>query len=269
MKALKLILIAIVVLGAVVGLLFLSSGESSSEIKGDKSKQMSMLKEKINGEWDSTSDWDTGLLERDLDMLKQYSQNLGDGYRTLVDLTGERASHRLDSVMMGEFAKTDCDPNKIEVYGNGLDLLVAKIPSYKNDVEVQKLMGILTLYRNIRKLSKRNLGITPRFKFENDSWVSFASHSQNIIKERNGYKQSDFFQYIAHIEDVKTGLAGVEGRLNSAKAQYKQGLATQIMDAYTPKDAQLASRLTQVQGRFQREFGNYAQLDIFVQNYAN
>lgn len=269
MKALKLILIAVVVLGAVIGLLFLSGGEASSEIKGDKSKQMTMLKEKINGEWDSTSDWDTSLLEGDLDMLKQYSQNLGDGYRTLVDLTGERASHRLDSVMMDEFSKTDCDPYKIETYGNGLDILVAKIPSYRNDAEVQKLMGILTLYRNIRKFSKRNLGITPRFKFENDSWVSFASHSQSIIKERNSYRQSDYYQYLAHIDDVKSGLDGVEGRLSQAKAHYKQGLAEQIMKAYTPQDAQLASRLNQVQGRFQKEFGAHGPLNSFVENYAN
>lgn len=269
MKALKLILIAVVVLGAVVGLLFLSSGESSSEIKGDKNKQMEQLKGKIVQEWASTSEWDTNMLEKDLDMLKQYSKILGDGYRTLVDLTGERACQRLDSVMMGEFAKSDCDPSKIETYGNGLDILLAKIPSYKNDPKVQRMNGTLTLYRNIRKLSRSSMNLAPRFKFDNDSWANFSAHQQRVISERNTYRQSNYYQYISHLDDIKQGLAGVEGRLNAAKVQFKKDLASQIMKAYSPKDAELNSRLKQVHSRYLRELGGNDDLNGFVQNYAN
>ena len=49
-KALKLILIAVVVLGVVVGLLFLSGGDASTGVKPDTSRQITLLKEKIDGE---------------------------------------------------------------------------------------------------------------------------------------------------------------------------------------------------------------------------
>jgi hypothetical protein len=266
-KALKLILIAIVVLGAVVGLLFLSGGDASTGIKPDTSRQITLLQEKIDSEWSATDEWDTSLLTGDLDMLKQYSKDLGDGYRTLVDHVGIKASERLVKVVNEEFAKTDCDANKIERYSNGLDILLAKIPSYKHDAKVQQLQGTVTLYRDIRRLGKGGMLVAPNYKFENDSWANFNAYSQRIVSLRNSYRQSPYFQYISHITEVKNSLNGVEGRIGQARKLFKKALTEQIIKAYSPKNPDLAPRLHELHSRYVRELGNEGTLDNFVQNY--
>ncbi|MBQ8462686.1 MAG: hypothetical protein IJ544_01030 [Prevotella sp.] len=267
MKVLKLIAIAIVVLAAVVGLLFLSGGSGSTTITGDKGRLMEKMKGELLTEWNASQEWDTDLFDNSLDRLKQNRRELGDGYQTLVDLTGELACHRLDSVMMAEWAKSDCDHTQIEVYGNALDHLLAKISHFNSNADVNKMKATMDLYRKARSLSSRNLSLAPRFNAETDQWTSFASHSSAIKRQCSDIKQSPYWANISNITEITSGLAQIDSRLQAAKGAYKTRLAREIIAAYEPLEPHETDRLAQVHSRFLRELGGDNDLNKFVQNY--
>lgn len=267
MKALKLILIAIGLLAAVVGLLFLTERSSQNTISGDRGRLMEQMKAELLADWNSTQQWDAAQFDNILDRLKQNRHELGDGYQTLVDLTGELACHRLDSLTMGEFAKTDCSRAQIDIYANGLDHLLVKISHFKNNNDVKKMLGTVDIYRKACALGSRELGMSPQFNDRTDRWNSFANYSNSIKQHRKNIMDSDYFSFIKHITEVQDGLNKVDTKLATARSRYKSRLAQEIIKAYGKMDPKEPDRLKQVYDRFKREMGSDSALDSFVQNY--
>lgn len=267
MKALKLIAIAVVALGVIIGLLFLSGSGSSTTVTGDKSRLMEKMKSDLLTEWNASQEWSTDLFDNSLDKLKQNRHELGDGYQTLVDLTGELACHRLDSLMMGEFAKSDCNHTQIEVYGNALDHLLAKISHFNSNANVKKMQETMALYLSARSLAHRSLALAPNFKIETNEWRSFASHSSAIKKQCSDIKANPLWTNISNITEITNGLAQIDSRLQAAKGTFKTKLAHEIIDAYAQLEPHDTERLTQAHSRFLRELGGDNDLNQFVLNY--
>lgn len=267
MKALKLIAIAIVTLAAIIGLLFLNEGNSSTAVTGDKNKQMEKMKKELLNEWYTTQQWDVASFDNILDRLKQNKRELGNGYQTLVDLTGELACHRLDSLVMEEFAKADCDKSQIDIYSNGLDHLLVKVSHLRNNGDVKKMQGIIDVYNKAYTLSKRDMGLSTGFNVQTDQWNSFSNYSNSVKRQKNDIQASEYFQYINHVTEIIDGLSKVDSRLAVANNSFKARLAQDIIKAYRQKDPKETERLKQVYDRFQREFGDDNNLNTFVQNY--
>lgn len=267
MKALKLIAIAIVLLAAIVGLLLLTESSSLNTVSGDKGRLMETMKAELLTDWHSTQQWDAAQFDNILDRLKQNRRELGDGYQTLVDLTGELACHRLDSLTMGEFAKADCSKAQIDIYANGLDHLLVKISHFKNNNDMKKMLGTVDIYRKACALGSRELGMSPQFNARTDRWNSFSNYSNGIKQQRKNIRDSEYFPYIKHITEVQEGLNNVDAKLAAARSRYKTRLAREIIKAYGQMDPKEPERLKQVSNRFKREMGSDTGLEAFVNNY--
>ena len=267
MKALKLIAIAIVMLAAIVGLLFLNEGNSPTNTTGRRDQLMKQMKKETLADWHATRQWDVATFDNILDRLKQNRRDLGNGYQTLVDMTGDLACQRLDSLTMLEFSKTDCSKSQIDFYANGLEHLLGKIPHLKNNAAAIKLLGIINVYNKAYALGKKEMGLSANFNAQTDQWNSFSSYSNGIKRQKSDIQGNDYFQYISHITEIKDGLAKVEPKLSQARNRYKARLAQEIIKAYQQKEPKEPERLKQVYDRFQREMGDDSSLTTFVQNY--
>ena len=272
MKAIKLFLIAVVVLGAIYGLLMLVGGGNSmdSDDGPDKERLFNRLQTEIDENWQDRHSWDASQFEADIDKLQQNKRKLKNRtYNTLLDQLAAYASDLLYQDMMAEFASPACDSAKIETYHRDLDYFLRKTTGYDNDENIQTMQQTYRLFKDIITASSKRYGVEPNFNYENGTWTDFNGYRSRILSERDGYRGNRYFGYIQDAQIVISALDHIAERMESAKTQFKNRLAQQIISAYQnhPKTEESSSMLGSVHSQFLSQFGRQNDLYQFVLNY--
>ena len=272
MKAIKLFLIAVVVVGAIYGLLMLVDGSSRSDSDDgpDKERLFNRLQTEIDENWQDRHSWDASLFEADIDKLQQNKRKLKSrSYNTLLDQLAAYASDLLHQDMMAEFGRPACDSAKIEAYHRDLDYFLSKTTGYDNDEEIQTMQQTYSLFNSIMTAASKRYGVEPNFNYENGTWTDFNGYRNRILGERDGYQRNRYFGHIQNAQIVTSALEQITNRMETAKTQFKNKLAQQIISAYRehPKTEESSGTLGSVHSQFLSQFGRQNDLYQFVLNY--
>jgi len=270
MKALKLFLLAAVVLAVIVGLLMLTGNKSGlGGASSDNEELFTELQEEIENDWQDREDWDAELFESTTDRLRQEKDELGNGYRTLLDLVSDYGSALLCQAMMDEFARPECDSNRIESLHADLDAFLERATGYQNDNRVQQMQGVYNLYRNILGASSKRYGLSPSFDYDSGTWRDFSSYSSRILNECNGFSSNVYYPYLKDAQIVINALGNVRNKMDQAKTTFKNELARQIINAYKQHERtdETAEQLNSLHRQFNDKFGRQNDLYNYVLYY--
>lgn len=271
MKTVKLLLIAIVVVGAVAGLLLLSNGSSNTGSNGRDDKLFDRLEAELSEQWNEAEEWDIELLDASLDRLYQNEDRLGSGYQVLVDMVANDACNLLHESMMGEFARSACSKAKIEQYNKDLKYFLSKTTGYARHDKVKKMQETYSLYNNILSLiqKSKNTNVAPNFNFDNGTWSDFNAYQRGIINQRDSYRSNVYFEYLSNITELTTGLNQIQDNLAKAKTNFKNALAKQIIDAFNSREhsSEYYTKLSYLNRTFIETFGTQQDLRDYTLHY--
>ena len=273
MKIVKLLLIAVIVAGAIAGLLLLSSGDSGSTASGEDDKLFDRLETELSAQWQSADTWDREMLEASLDRLYQNEDRLGSGYKVLADMVASDACNLLHKSMMGEFDNAACSKATIDQYYADLKFFLSKTTGYKTNKKVKQMQDTYKLYSDILSFIHKNKNRTlpPNFDFETGKYNDFKAHETSIMGSINNYRNNSHFQYLSNITELKDGFNQVETNLTKAKTTFKNSLAKEIIAAFEQheKSSEYSTKLARLNREFIERYGSQNDLRDYVLRYNN
>jgi len=273
MKSFKLLLIAVVVAGAIAGLLLLSSGDGGTTASGQDDKLFDRLETELSEQWQSVDAWDRGLFEASLDRLYQNEERLGSGYKVLADMVANDACNLLHQSMMGEFGNAACSKQKVDQYNDDLKYFLSKTTGYKTNKKVKQMQDTYKLYTDIISFIQKNKNRTlpPNFDFETGKYNDFKAHETSIMTSIKNYRDNSHFEYLSNITELNSGLDQVEANLPKAKTTFKNSLAKEIIAAFEQheKTSEHSTKLARLNREFIERYGSQNDLRDYVLRYNN
>lgn len=275
MKTIKICGIFIAIVAVVVGILYFANGGSSSNNGSGGNDWTTHYKTKIDNKWKGIV-WDTKVYDDNINILNVAQKKLKSGYSTLYEYNWNRAVTNLDSALMKEFTKTDCNRAIVEKWYNGVKYIAADNLA-KDNPTVTKLQKTYSLYCDILKLCNAPIAISPNFDVESDSWNHFSNYRKGKMDLVNSYKGSKYYKYIHKVKEINDGLNSIPGKLDRVEISFMGDLERQIEQAYSADSCKKSKDdLQNVYSVFVREHPNddgdrrsiKHKLRTFIQNYS-
>ena len=274
MKTIKICGIFIVIVAALVGILYFANGGSSGNNGKGGGDWTTHNKNKIDNKWKGVV-WDTKVYDDNVNILNVAQKKLKSGYSTLYEYNWNRAVTNLDSALMEEFAKTDCNRATVEKWYSGVKYIAADNLAKENPT-VMKLQETYSLYCNILKLCNAPIVISPNFDVETGSWVYFSNYRKKKMILVNSYKDSKYYKNIHKVKKINDGLKSIPDKLDSVEISFMRDLERQIEQAYSADSCKKSKdELQNVYSAFVKEHPNddgdrrsiKHKLRTFIQNY--
>ena len=257
MKALKLIIIALIMAGALAGLMFLSLGGDSEEKASPEQEALySKLKTRIDEHW-SDGNWSLSQFNDDYIMLNKQKEELGRQYHTsLSDQLNSAGNKALYQDLKAAYSRPACKRADIDAYMSDMDRFLQKAPGFDKDKLVKEMQATYTLYCQALALSTANFNRTPSFNFGSNSFSpSFRTFKNNQLKLVHDIQAADYYDNIKNINEVKEALSSVPARLDQAEDAFMIKLANLIVNAYEAEDIDdRRSRFVSIRQKFNNEF---------------
>ena len=259
MKAVKLLLAFVLILGVVVGALYLTGAMGSddgSNVKDPETfdKMSKLLEEK----WNSV-DWNSDLYDEFLMDIEQNENKLGTEYKnTLIDRLNEKAIPKLHAAMMGEFAKSDCDNQTIKDYKIYLDKFLET--GRVENTKLSEMTGTYNVYQEALTFCSKSITFNPG---NGTTWVPLNTQKQNYITKRNNIKAKPYYKNIENIDKIAKFMNNLEANMNTASRGFKDAVAKKIHDKYKSG----VGDFLDVKAKFDKEFGTHSSLQGLVDLY--
>ena len=232
MKAIKLLLAFVLILGVVVGALYLTGAMGGDDESGGSDpetfKNLSAL---IDDEWNSV-EWNSDLYNKSLMRIEQNEIKLGTGgMNTLIDQLNERAIPKLHTAMMGEFAKSNCDNNIIQSLYKDLEKL--KKTGRTENTKFAEMTGTYNVYQKALNFCSKAISFDPG---NGTSWVPLNTQKQNYIQTRGNIQKDPYYKNIQNIKRIADGLNGLDARMNAAAVKFSGAVADRIYNYYSKQN---------------------------------
>ena len=257
MKALKLIIIALIMAGALAGLMFLSLGGDSEEKASPEQEALySKLKTRIDEHW-SDGSWNLSQFNDDYIMLNKQKEELGRQYYTsLSDQLNTVGNKALYQALKAAYSHPACRRADIDAFMADMERFLQKAPGFDKDKLVKEMQGTYTLYCQALALATTNFNRVPSFNLGSNSFSpSFRTFKNNQLKLVHDIQAADYYDNIKNINEVKEALSNVPARLDQAEDAFMIKLANLIVDAYEAEDIDdRRSRFVSIRQKFNNEF---------------
>lgn len=238
MKALKLIIIALVMAGALGGLMFLSlGGDSEENVTPEQEALYTKLKTRIDEHWGSEN-WSMSRFNDDYIMLNKQKDELGRQYYTsLRDQLNTAGNKALYQDLKAAYGRHTCKRTDIAPLMADMDRFLQKANGFDKDKLVKEMQATYTLYNQALALATTDFNRTPSFNMSSNSFSPlFRSFKNNQLKLVNDIKGSDCFENIKNIDEVRETLNNVPSRLDQAEDVFRNKLALLIVNAYNEEN---------------------------------
>ncbi len=272
MKAIKIILLFIVVLGGIMGAFFLSGKghDDDIELSPVADSTFDYYRQKFIKDWEDYGDWNDSLFMNHCYTVKQ--MRTGHDVSVLKDLNRRTATEMVSKKIFEQWASADCDKAQIDRYHRALSTIEREDEGAKNDSVVQKIRNVYKTYLSARNVAHRSIGLNPNF--DGTRWNSFTDYSTNIIESRDGIlRDRNYRAYLSNITELKNGLNSISVKLADAKKQFYRILADELITHYsqTLKENWDRTRLNELRNhksRFESEYSSNKDLSGFASQYA-
>ena len=244
MKILKLLGIFIVVLGIVIGALYIKSAltdADSDDIKIILPDNVTDQRAEMEDFWNRAEDWDAKHFEAEYSHIQQcLHANYIDhaAANQLTSLLCNLVINRMHGLQVGEYHKSDCNIGIVKGYMKGIDAVCQKLSSYNNDDRVRQLRNIEKLYDEISTFGRSSF-IPGNNLSENadgsHQWFDYDSYAKGRRQKAADYREnSTYLEFLKNITMLKNGISeeSVNSRLTKGKKSYGSALANAIAAAY-------------------------------------
>lgn len=230
MKAIKLTLVFICILGGVIGAFFIINHNISGTLPSPPADTYKTYRDQFVKDWEQANDWNEQLFMSHYDMIQQLSTQFDT--ESLKDLNTKTATEIVYKKIFDEWKSSACTKNVIEKYNGAIKVIESNDNNATKDPNVQKIKDVYSTYISAYSLAHQNIGLTPHFN--GSSWNSYSSYSSSIDnKTKSMLNNSNYKTYLSNIVDIKNGLSAIPQKLSVGKTRFYNGLANSIIRYYS------------------------------------
>lgn len=270
MKAIKLIITFIVILGCVVGAFFLLGPSKSKSYNKVPDNTYETYRKQFALDWEQKGDWDEEVFLRhfeDIQILKGKDYDVA----SLNELNTKTATQLVKKRIFGEWDNSQCSKTKIDNCINAIKLIEEKDPKAKTYSDVVLIKNVYSTYITAYSFANKKIGLTP--SFNGTSWNSFSSYSKQIKSQKAAIESNENYKkYLSGITAIKNALSTVDSRLASAKDVFYSTLANKIYLYYEnihlyDRTAGLRDDLVNAIDKYESEYSYNSKLRLLRKEY--
>ena len=229
MKALKLILVFVVLLGVVVGALWLAGGSSDDQLPALPDNTLSDYSNKIQQGWEDAGDWDEALFSDNCELIRQLSRDYET--TTLSNLNTTLAVECVYARLFELWASPSCQKSKVDGYIHAVSVIEAADPVAARNPNVEQIKEVYEVYKQAYNLAHRAIGLSPGF--DGRRWRSYDDYSRSMMSQRNAMLANGIYNsYLSRIEDIADGLANYPANLDYGRRRFYAKLAGEIKEHF-------------------------------------
>lgn len=269
MKALKLLSLFIVIAGGIFlalnwGTLF--PGEHNEEDGSFGDEDLIDVGQKcaeIRNAWASQKGWNEDLYmsqREDIDQSKAMRLFSRSGYNTVNNCLRENSTNKACEAYTAKLKANSFSDTALRTAYAGVQAIKG-YEQLSDDGRIKRVEQIQALYTNVSSFVRSSHAITPRFKPEEDDWVSFASSQNSILSRAKGYRNNSLFAEMKAVPGFADGLSeeGLKAKTNPQRRSFYEGLSEQITNYFSseePTDDNV-KRLDKIYNKFADQETNY------------
>jgi len=269
MKALKLVLVFVLILGGIFGAFYFTTISDGSSLSSPDNTLFEETRNQIENEWTQRGDWDESLYTKNQDLVNQ----LGKDFNTvpLNELNTSLAVEIVYKKIFEEWKSSACSKAVVDKYYGATSFIISKDTKANTNNNVKKISQVYAVYINAYQLAHQSIGLTPRFNGE--TWNSYDDYYSSMMKKMNDMLNNSIYkEHLSNISAIKNGLNEIPGKLSEGKTRFYNALAQNIVNHYsrTPWDdrnKEEFNRLRLTIQKYKSEYGNSELLNNFQEEY--
>lgn len=233
MKAIKLILAFLLVVGGLVGVLMLVGSEDAPMRQELATGNDLIAKhyDQYTRSWNDADDWDIELFRRNCADVSVLSDRYN--VKKLHDHNVNLAFQTVNSKLFDLWRSPRCTKSDVDKYIAAIDTITAYDCNMENNDGVKKIRRIYSAFANADNFVNKGFGLTPRFNGYNSTWNDFNTYRNNQIQQRNAIQADSLYtRYLSNISYIRDGLNQTETKLTEARSKFYAGLSEQIQKYY-------------------------------------
>lgn len=224
MKAIKLIGILVVLVGAIVLALnwksIFSNTSGGEQLPAEDKIDITAECKKISDSWAAHDSWNDSLYQAqrtDIDQSKNMKLLSAEGYNTVNNRLREEAANKVEEGYNKALkASPFNEAGLLRNYQGAQTLATAE--EMNNDSRVSHIIKLQDLYNKIKAFVNSNHAITPNFN--GNSWTPFDQLQGKILAQARQLRGNPLYNELAHLPKFKDGLD--EGKLKAKTDGYKR-----------------------------------------------
>lgn len=265
MKAIKLIIIFIVLLGGVAGAFLLLTDGEEGVLSSPPNTIYQSFSDEIKDDWKQKGDWDEKLFLSHCESVRQLGVKYETG--TLKDLNTTTAIEIVNRKIFDAWSSASCQKSTIEKYVQAIQVIERENKNAETDVRVKKIRSVYATYCEAYRLAHQSIGLSP--SFNGYSWNSYNNYAASVKGKRDHMLANSIYkEHLSGILELKNGLNSIPDKLSAGKTHFYNALADKIISYYSRTRGQL-DNLRNVKSKFDQEFHKVGKLDRFVDEYTD
>lgn len=238
MKFVKLLLCFAVVLAAVVGFVFLSSGGGNHGIDGENSAYYNECDSIIKAEWAGNSEWSMADFEKSRNRLDAYKNELGaSAHNTLVAKLNSYAIDCILNTAINEYSKPDCKSQTIRGLKRDFEQLLENTNISSSSENVKMFKRLNKLYTKALNLSRREFSVATNYQKNAEKgyrWTDVNAAIADFYEQREKIVEDNDYSYIIRIKDIDEGLNynAYEQKMQACRDKFIEQLSNDIERAF-------------------------------------
>ena len=271
MKAIKLVLTFVIILGGVLGAFYLFTNTSGSKLPPPPDTTYQTFREQFVKDWEQAGDWDEQMFMKHCDLIYQLSKDYETA--TLNNLNTTTATEVVYKKIFEEWKSQLCSRIVVDKYNNAIKVIESKDDNAKTDPNVQKIKKVYATYISAYSLAHQDIGLIPHF--DGSNWNSYSNYCSSMADKRSSMLgNSNYKEYLSNIIDIKNGLNAIPDKLSNGRICFYNELANRIISYYSQKASSERSRselnsLRNAISKYEEEYSSNSRLSSFARDYAN
>ena len=272
MKALKLIILFLVMLACVIGGFYIFTGGTEVEdLPPIDENTFAEYSQEFENEWKGVDDWDEETYKRHHETINQLSTDFS--VEELRTFDRRLATEIISQKLFAEWGKADCDKKVIDKYINAVKTICqTEGDAAKNDPDIKLINEVNTTYRSALELAGKKIGLTPTFN--GSSWNSYTDYKNKIQKQKSTIVgNSNYKEYLQNITAISDRFKKIDGELNDGRKRFYQSLADKIYNYYNKISVQKRTnsqliQLRKSRDKYEKEYGSNSKINTLAKKFA-
>lgn len=272
MKALKLIILFLVMLACVIGGFFIFTGGTGVEdLPPIDENTFAEYSQEFENEWKGVDDWDEAIYARHHETINQLSTDFS--VEELRNFDRRQATEIISQKLFAEWNKADCDKKVIDKYIKAVNTICqTEGDAAKNDPDIKLINEVNTTYRSALELAGKKIGLTPTFN--GSSWNSYTDYKNKIQKQKsNIVGNNNYKEYLQNITAISDRFKKIDSELNDGRKRFYQSLADKIYNYYNKISAQKRNnsqliQLRKARDKYDKEYASNSKINTLAKQFA-
>ena len=229
MKAIKLILTFVVILGVIVGAFYIFGDRGGDVLPPMDNDTLESYRSQFENDWKQKGDWDVNLYKNHVTTVDQLSVEFE--VEDLRRYNDQLALELVHDKVFGEWRKATCSKNVVDKYINALTTITTTNKSVSGDKLASEIRQVNTTYREALAVANLSIGLNPGFN--GSSWNSYADYANRVKQRRNNVlNNANYKQYLDNITSIKNGLNAIDDKLAKGRNAFYSNLSQQIINYF-------------------------------------